>query len=74
MAANNSMIYDKKTGRMRVKDKARSRIAKTAARRNAASRKAAANRGTTKLAISRGVKRALRTGRTVHGRKVRTRK
>ena len=73
MAASN-MIYDRKTGRMRVKDREKSRKAKASARRNAASRKAAANRGATKIAIARGVKRALRTGRTVTGRRVRTRR
>ena len=73
MAATN-MIRDRKTGRMRVKDRERSRSAKAAARRNAASRKAAANRGSTKLAIKRGVTRALRTGRTASGRRVIRRK
>lgn len=65
MAASN-MIYDRKTGRMRTKKR------RTASQRRSTSASARGKTSSsTKLAIARGVRRALRTGRTTTGRKVR---
>lgn len=59
------MIRDQKTGRLRRVDPKRSRAAKKAARKRRGKKLSIS----TKRAISKGVKKAIRTKRTASGRR-----